>query len=213
MFTGLVTDIGVLDAVTDGPAGRELRVAAAFAGLEAGESIALNGVCLTVREFGDGWFTVAAVVTTLGRTTVGAWRPGDRVNLERALRLGDRMGGHLVQGHVDGVGVVRATRAAGDAWLVDVEVPHELLPLMVPHGSITVDGVSLTVNDLPAPGVVQLSIIEYTLRHTTLGLLAAGSRVHVEADVVGKFVQRLVGPYLAGAERPAPAAVAPSALG
>ena len=199
MFTGLVTAIGVIEQVTDGPAGREFRVAAPFEGLELGESIALDGACLTVRAFGPGWFTVAAVTTTLGRTTIGAWEPGRRVNLERALRLGDRMGGHLVQGHVDGVGVVRGTRVAGDAWLVDVEVPGDLAALMVPHGSITVDGVSLTVNDLPAPDVVQLSIIEYTMRHTTLGRLAAGSRVHVEADVVGKFVQRLVAPYLAAA--------------
>jgi riboflavin synthase len=215
MFTGLVTAIGLIEQVVDSPAGRELRVAAAYDGLEPGESIALNGVCLTVRELGPGWFTVAAVVTTLGRTTVGDWAVGRSVNLERAMRLGDRMGGHLVQGHVDGVGVVRSTRQVDDAWLVDLEVPAELAPLMVPHGSITVDGVSLTVNDLPAPGVVQLSIIEYTMRHTTLGALRPGSRAHVEADVIGKFVQRLVGPHLAAAQRtggfPFPASVAPDA--
>ena len=204
MFTGLVTAVGRIDTVADSPAGRELRIAAPFEGLEPGESIALNGVCLTVREFGAGWFTVAAVVTTLGRTTLGGWAVGQRVNLERALRLGDRMGGHIVQGHVDGVGVVRSTRQVEDAWLIDVDVPAELAPLMVPHGSITVDGVSLTVNALPAPGVVQLSIIEYTMRHTTLGELAPGARVHVEADVIGKFVQRLVGPYLASAGRATP---------
>ena len=212
MFTGLVTEIGVIETATSTAAGREFRVAAGYTGLEPGESIALNGVCLTVREFGAGWFTVAAVTTTLARTAVGDWRAGRRVNLERAMRLGDRMGGHLVQGHVDGVGAVRGTRAEGDAWLIDVAVPSELAPLMVPHGSITVDGVSLTVNDLPADEVVQLSIVEYTLRHTTLGELRAGDRVHVEADVIGKFVQRLVGPYLAGAGRPAPSAVGTSAL-
>lgn len=199
MFTGLVSAVGVVEQVAETAAGREFRVAAPYDGLEPGESIALNGVCLTVREFGPGWFTVAAVTTTLARTTLGTWRAGRRVNLERALRAGDRMGGHIVQGHVDGAGVVRATGRRGDAWLVDVDVPHELLPLVVPHGSITVDGVSLTVNDLPEPGVVQLSIIDYTMRHTTLGDLARGDRVHVEADVIGKFVQRLVGPYLAAA--------------
>ena len=202
MFTGLVTAIGTIEEVSDSPAGRELRVAAAYDGLEPGESIALNGVCLTVREFGAGWFTVAAVTTTIGRTTLGAWARGHRVNLERALRLGDRMGGHLVQGHVDGVGTVRETRAAGDAWLVDVEVPDDLASLMVPHGSIAVDGVSLTVNALPAPGVVQLSIIEYTMRHTTLGLLAPGAPVHVEGDVIGKFVQRLVAPHVGALAAP-----------
>jgi riboflavin synthase len=195
MFTGLVSAVGRIDQVTESDAGREFRVAAPYDRLEPGESIALDGVCLTVREFGAGWFTVAAVVTTLGRTTLGTWAAGRAVNLERAMRLGDRMGGHIVQGHVDGVGRVLATRLDGDAWLVDVAVPDELAPLMVPHGSITVDGVSLTVNELPAPGVVQLSIIDYTMRHTTLGGLAVGDAVHVEADVIGKFVQRLVAPY------------------
>jgi riboflavin synthase len=199
VFTGLVEGVGTLAAVADSAAGRELRVTADFADLALGESIALDGVCLTVREFGAGWFTVAAVVTTLERTTVGEWTAGRRVNLERAMRLGDRLGGHIVQGHVDGVGEVIDTRTEGDAWLVDVRVPDELGPLMVPHGSITVDGVSLTVNALPAPGVVQLSIIEYTLRHTALGRLERGAAVNVEADVIGKFVQRLAAPHVAAA--------------
>jgi riboflavin synthase len=136
---------------------------------------------------------------------LGEWRAGRDVNLERALRAGDRLGGHLVQGHVDGVGEVLAVERAGDAWLIDVALPDELDALMVPHGSVTVDGVSLTVNALPRPGVLQLSVIEYTHRHTTLGQRAAGDRVHVEGDVVGKYVRRLVGPYLAaGAGAAAP---------
>jgi riboflavin synthase len=118
------------------------------------------------------------------------------VNLERSLRAGDRLGGHLVQGHVDGVGTVRATARCGDAWLVDVALPAELWDLMVPRGSVAVDGVSLTVNDLAPPDGVQLSLIEFTLRHTTLADLRVGSRVHIEADVVGKYVRRLVGPYV-----------------
>jgi riboflavin synthase len=112
------------------------------------------------------------------------------------MRLGDRLGGHIVQGHVDGVGTVVDVRDRGDARLIDVRVPDELTSLVVPHGSITIDGVSLTVNELTAPDLVGLSIIEYTLRHTTLGELRPESRVHVEADVVGKFVQQLVAPYL-----------------
>jgi len=196
MFTGLVDAVGTITEVRDTPAGRELRVACGYEGLEDGESIAVNGACLTVREHAPGWFTCAAVVTTLGRTTIGGWTVGGRVNLERALRLGDRLGGHLVQGHVDGVGEVLATRTAGDAWLVDVRVPADVAPLLVPHGSITVDGVSLTVNALPEPDVVQLSLIEFTLRHTTLGDLAPGARVHLEADVIGKYVQRLVAPHI-----------------
>jgi riboflavin synthase len=197
MFTGIIDDIGTIDRVADGPAGRELRVRTAYRDFAAGESIALDGVCLTVREFGEGWFTVAAVVTTLGRTCVAGWRAGTRVNLERAMRAGDRLGGHLVQGHVDDTGTVVAARTEGDARLIDVRLPREVAELMVPHGSIAVNGVSLTVNEMPAADVVQLSLIEYTLRHTTLGDLAPGQRVHVEADVIGKYVQRLMAPYLA----------------
>ena len=197
MFTGLVDDVGVVERCATTGAGRELRIACRYDDLAPGESIAVNGVCLTVRESGAGWFTAAAVDTTRGRTAVGDWRAGTRVNLERALRVGDRLGGHIVQGHVDGVAPVVAVRRTDDATLVDLAVPEGLAELMVPHGSITVDGVSLTVNDLPSPGVVQLSLVEYTLRHTTLGALAAGDVVHIEADVIGKYVRRLLAPWSA----------------
>lgn len=199
MFTGLVTAIGTVTEVRATPAGRELRVAAPYEGLAEGESIACNGACLTVRERGDGWFTTAAVTTTLARTTIGAWGRGTRLNLERALRLGDRLGGHVVQGHVDGVGTVEAERTEGDAWLVDVRLPAGLWALMVPHGSLALDGVSLTVNALPAPDVVQVSLIEYTRRHTTLGDRRPGDALHVEADCLAKFIQRLAAPYGAAA--------------
>ena len=197
MFTGLVDDVGVVERVERTEAGRELRVASRYTGLVAGESIAVNGACLTVREPGEGWFTVAAIVTTLERTTIGSWEAGRRVNLERALRLGDRLGGHIVQGHVDAVGVVEVSRRRDDALLVDLRLPDELEPLMVPHGSVAVDGVSLTVNALPAPGILQLSLIEYTWTHTTLGALRPGDGVHVEADMIGKYVRQLVAPYAA----------------
>lgn len=216
MFTGLIDDVGIISSVEETEAGREFRIQSAYESLDDGESVACDGVCLTVRSSGriargahdaaraseadDGartWFTVAAVVTTLDRTALGTWSAGRRVNLERALRAGDRLGGHLVQGHVDGVGIVERVERRDDAWLIDVALPAGLDALMVPHGSVTIDGVSLTVNALPAPGVLQLSIIEYTHRHTTLGLRAPGDPVHVEGDVVGKYVQRLVAPYLA----------------
>ena len=200
MFTGLVSDVGQITRVADSAAGRELRITTRFDALVDGESIAVNGACLTVREHGtdaDGtWFTCAAVVTTLDRTTFADWNEGHRVNLERALRVGDRLGGHLVLGHVDGVGTVIRTEMQDDAWLIDIDLPQHLLPLMVAQGSVTIDGVSLTINAL-LPNGVQLSIIDYTRRHTTLGALAAGARVHVEADVLAKHVERLLAPRLA----------------
>lgn len=191
MFTGLVDDVGTIEQVIATDAGRELRVRCRYDDIGDGESIAVNGACLTVRAHGAGWFTAAAVVTTLDRTTIGEWQAGTRLNLERALRAGDRLGGHIVQGHVDCVGDVVGVERRDDALLIDVAVPEEMSLLMVLHGSVTVDGVSLTVNELPAPGIFQLSIIEYTERLTTLGALTTGSRVHVEADVIAKHVQRL----------------------
>jgi riboflavin synthase len=196
MFTGLVDDVGVIDRVADTSAGREFVIRSRYDDLVDGESIAVNGACLTVRDRGAGRFTVAAVVTTLGRTTIGGWASGKRVNLERAMRASDRLGGHIVQGHVDGVGTVRRVQRFADVVLVDVTVPSDVAELLVPHGSITVDGVSLTVNAIPEQAVVQLSLIEYTLRHTTLGALAPGDLVHVEGDVIGKYVRHLLSPYV-----------------
>ena len=197
MFTGLIEQVGAIESARQTDAGRELRVRAPFTDLTSGESIAVNGACLTVREQGPGWFTVAAIVTTLDRTTIGSWDVGRRVNLERALRLGDRLGGHMVQGHVDGVGVVERVQRRDDALLVDVRLPDDLESLMVPHGSVAIDGVSLTVNALLSPGILQLSLIEYTWTHTTLGDLRTGDGVHVEADLIGKYVRQLVTPYAA----------------
>ena len=196
MFTGLITAIGRVREVSVTDAGRTFVIEAPYEGGQDGESIACDGACLTVRSHGPGWFTVAAVTTTLDRTTTGTWEAGRHLNLERALAVGDRLGGHIVQGHVDGVGIIRDARASGDAWLIDVEVPAAVAALLVPLGSVAVDGVSLTVNALPAPGRLQLSIIEHTMRHTTLGERRPGDRVHLEADILAKYLQRLAAPLL-----------------
>lgn len=196
MFTGLITALGEVVAVSTTEAGREFVIAAPYEGVEVGESIACNGVCLTVRECSSGRFTVAAVVTTLDRTLIGAWTVGSKVNLERALAVGDKLGGHIVQGHVDGVGDVVAAERRDDAWILDVRVPDDIDELLVPRGSIAVDGVSLTVVELPGANLMRLSIIEHTMRHSTLGSLRVGHRVHLEGDILAKHLKRLAAPLL-----------------
>jgi len=159
--------------------------------VKQGESIAVNGACLTVERAVKGGFSVHVVETTEGRTLFGEYATGRRVNLERALRATDRLGGHIVQGHVDGVAVVQRVERRGDAWVYDLRVPDAVRQVSIPHGAITVDGVSLTVNDLPGVELVQVSLIPFTREHTTLGTLGVGDRVHVEGDVLGKYVRQL----------------------
>jgi riboflavin synthase len=196
MFTGLITAVGEVVAVSTTDAGRELVIAAPYEGVAVGESIACNGACLTVRERSNGRFTVGAVTTTLERTTISEWKAGTRLNLERALAVGDRLGGHIVQGHVDGVGRVVRAAAHGDAWLIDIEVSAEIDELLVPLGSVAVDGVSLTVQALPSPGILRVSLIDHSLRHTTLGSRRVGDAVQIEADVLAKHLKRLSAPLL-----------------
>jgi riboflavin synthase len=198
MFTGIVSAVGrVIKATREqGNGNREtpglaLTIRAPYKGLRQGESVAVNGVCLTVERVVKGGFRVHVVETTEGRTLFGEYRPGRRVNLERALRVADRLGGHIVQGHVDGVAVVERAEARGDAWVYDLRVPRAVRETSIPQGSITVDGVSLTINALPGPELVQVSLIPFTREHTTLGALRAGDRVHVEGDVLGKYVRQL----------------------
>ncbi len=201
MFTGLVDAIGTIVSVRTTEAGREVAIESPYSDLVAGESVAVNGACLTVREAGRT-FTVGAVSSTLPRTTIDEWTAGKRVNLERAMRADGRLGGHIVQGHVDAVAEVSARKESADALLLNIALPAGLAELVVPLGSITIDGVSLTVNDMPASDTVQLSIVEFTRRHTTLGDLRPGARVHVEADVIAKYVQKMVAPYRSGAVIP-----------
>jgi riboflavin synthase len=192
MFTGIVTAVGTVTAARHGREGLELTISCPYEGLTEGESIAVDGACLTVQEVVPEGFTSHVIKTSLERTRLGDYQQGTRVNLERALRAGDRLGGHLVQGHVDGVGAVERVDQRGDARLLDIRVPAEVARVSVPLGSITVDGVSLTVNAIPAPGLIQISLIPFTLQHTTLGDRRAGDAVHLEADTIGKYVKGLL---------------------
>ena len=154
----------------------------------------MNGACLTVERLVKGGFAVHVVETTRDRTLFAEYARGRRVNLERAMRAADRLGGHLVQGHVDGVAeVVRVEGRGGDVLVCDLRLPQGVREVCIPQGSITVDGVSLTINALPGPDLVQIALIPFTRAHTTLGELRVGERVHVEGDLVGKYVRQLCG--------------------
>ena len=197
MFTGIVSAVGTVAKASreTGNGKREtgltLTIRAPFKGLKKGESIAVNGACLTVERVVKRGFTVHVIETTAGRTLFGEYVSGRKVNLERALRAADRLGGHIVQGHVDGVAVVERADRRGDAWVYDLRVPREVRDSSIPRGSITLDGVSLTINALPGPDLVQVALIPFTRRRTTLGNLRVGDRVHVEGDVLGKYVRYL----------------------
>lgn len=201
MFTGLVTAIGTVRQASRTAPGLTLKIAAPYRRLALGESIAVDGACLTVESWGTGWFTVHVVRTSLERTRFAGYQVGQKVNLERALRAGDRLGGHLVQGHVDGVGTVAKAFRRGDAVVLDLAVPPVVAAASIPLGSIAVDGVSLTINAKPSPRIIQIALIPFTLEHTTLGLRQPGDEVHVEADTIGKYVAAFM--TAAGAERPA----------
>jgi riboflavin synthase len=192
MFTGIITSVGAVLRASSSPTGFELSIQCDYPDLELGESVAVDGACLTVQALTPGAFTAHIVHTSLQRTRFGEYAAGRRVNLERALRVGDRLGGHLVQGHVDGVGSVRSVRQQDDARLLDLKVPPEVDAVSVPLGSITVDGVSLTVNAKPKPTIVQISLVPFTLQHTNLGEREVGDRVHLEADTIGKYVASLM---------------------
>lgn len=195
MFTGIVEEIGTVLEATPLGTGRAFRIGATTVveGLKLGDSVSIEGACHTVTAIEPEDFSIQSVTTTLQRTTVGEFTVGRRVNLERAMALGDRLGGHLVQGHVDAVGQVAAIEPRGEHVLIDVEVPPIVGDATILHGSITINGVSLTVNALPRPGVVQVSIIPHTWRVTTLADLAVGSKVNLEGDLIGKYVRRLLG--------------------
>lgn len=202
MFTGIVEEVGTIREVREEGNGVVFAIAcgAVREGLGLGDSVAIDGACLTVTSLLEGAFTVQAVGTTLGRTTFGGFREGRRVNLERALSLGQRLGGHIVQGHVDGLGEVVSIRRREELVLIDFRMPDDVAAVTVLHGSITLNGISLTVNELPSPGVCQVSIIPYTWEHTNLVGLKEGDAVNLEGDTIGKYVRHLLGAPAAAGE-------------
>ena len=210
MFTGLVEAMGRLEARE----GARLRFACPFAAeLAVGDSVSVNGVCLTVEERDEATFSCTAVAATLRRTTLGGLQPGDAVNLERALRADGRLGGHIVQGHVDGVGHLEARRPDGPWELLRIAAPEEVLRYVVPRGSIAVDGVSLTVAECGSDAF-GVAIIPHTADATTLGALRPGAPVNLEADVIAKYVEGLLagrdpGATLGAQIMPAPAVPRP----
>lgn len=201
MFTGLVEEVGRVLRLTRRGEGAHLYVSAheVLEGTRVGDSISVSGACLTVVERGSAMFAVDCMAETLSHTTVGSLRPGDEVNLERALALGDRLGGHMVLGHVDGVGAVVSTHARGIAQEIRVSLPAELRGYVARKGSIAVDGISLTVTDVTETDF-GLGIIPHTLRETTLRTISPGRKVNLEVDVLARYVQQTLRSLVQGAD-------------
>lgn len=198
MFTGLVEETGVLETVQASREGAllALRARLVTGDLQVGDSVAVNGVCLTATAVAPGRFEAAVMPETLRKTTLGKLSPGAPVNLERALALGGRLGGHLVTGHIDGVGTVAARRREGNALLFHFRAPPEVLRYVIPKGSIAVDGVSLTVAAVEGERF-SVSLVPHTAAQTSLGRLEPGDAVNLEADLIGKYVEKLLQPRAA----------------
>ena len=194
MFTGIVEGTGDVIDVDVTEEGRRLRLSHGFDAVERGQSISVSGVCLTVEEYGDDWFSVFLAEETVAKTYLGSVEAGDAVNLERAMPADGRFDGHVVQGHVDGVATVDAVDRVGDDWWFTFSLPAELRRYVVSKGSIALDGISLTVAELDdEAGTVSVAVIPTTYDLTTLSAKESGDPVHVEVDVIAKYVERLVG--------------------
>jgi riboflavin synthase len=206
VFTGIIEEVGRIGDRAVLEAGFRFTIEAdrVMEGMREGDSIAIDGVCQTVVGTRPDAFVVETIATTLSRTTFGDLRPGSAVNLERSLAFGDRMGGHLVQGHVDGTAEVVAVERRGEHVLVDVRLPADVAEITVPHGSIAIQGVSLTANAILEGDIVQVALIPYTFDHTNLNALRVGDRVNVEGDVLGKFVASLMKRRSGSVDAPAP---------
>jgi riboflavin synthase len=205
MFTGIVEEMGAVTAVTKGLAGTRVTIIAStvMSDLKMGASISVNGACLTVVAQSEMDFSVELSPETLSVTTAGALAAGSPVNLERAMKLSERIGGHLVSGHVDGIGMIRSRHQDGNAIVLECEAPKDVLRYCIPKGSITVDGISLTINKVTDRSFF-VSIIPHTAKITTLGLKQVGDRVNLEADLIGKYVERLLQERGSLPEKPEP---------
>jgi riboflavin synthase len=194
MFTGIIETVGAVASVRERAGAREfvIRAPEISGEVKPGDSITVDGACQTAVRNDQESFAIETIGTTLSRTVAGEYRVGSQVNLERSMVLGGRLDGHLVQGHVDGVGRVLGVRQEGDYWLMDFQLPRELFDMTILHGSIAVNGISLTVNALPAEGQCQVGVIPFTWKHTNLGSLKVGDRVNIEGDMVGKYVAKLL---------------------
>lgn len=199
MFTGIITDIGTITSVANrGDSGADMRAVIAcgydMASVDIGASIACSGVCLTVVEKSAGWFAVDVSGETIRCTASGQWQMGRKLNLERALKVGDELGGHIVTGHVDGVGTVTLWQAEGGSHRLELDVPAQIAAFVAAKGSVTIDGVSLTVNEVTDSGgktTIALNIIPHTAAMTTLGDLVAGDAVNLEIDVLARYLKRM----------------------
>jgi riboflavin synthase len=192
MFTGIITDVGhIASAREQGDLRLEIACGYDMAGVDLGASIACSGVCLTVVDKGPHWFAVDVSAETLRSTAPAMWAEGGRLNLERALKLGDELGGHIVTGHVDGVGSVVLVEPAGDSKLIVIDAPDDIARFIAAKGSVTVDGVSLTVNRIQGT-CFDVNIIPHTAAHSTLGALASGSRVNLEIDILARYIGRML---------------------
>jgi len=193
VFTGIVEELGTLLGIRHGADSARLIIGAekVLEDVQVGDSIAVNGVCLTVVQFNSREFTADVMPETLAKTNLGALKPGDRVNLERALQLGDRLGGHLVSGHIDGVGIITRIQRRDIASLVTIRAPEEVMRYIIKKGSVAIDGVSLTVVDFQ-PESFEVSLIPHTAHATTLGHKKVGDAVNLEADVIGKYIEKLI---------------------
>ena len=192
MFTGIITDLGRVRSVTPGGVTRiVLETSYDTAGIASGASIACNGACLSVIDKGPGWFAVDVSAETLARTTLGSWQPGTPVNLERPLKLGDELGGHLVSGHVDGLAEIIDRQPDGDSLRFEIRVPQALQRFIAPKGSVTLDGVSLPVNEVDGARF-GVNVIPVTQRETNFGRLAPAARVNLEIDMLARYLARLM---------------------